>query len=44
MSVDKLQDTYDQRLEQIGAAITDVSEYTKANPWLALGGPSAQAF
>ena len=37
MSVDKLQETYDQRLEQIGAAITDVSDYTKANPWLALG-------
>ncbi len=37
VSVDKLQDTYDHRLEQIGAAITDVSAYTKANPWLALG-------
>ena len=37
MSVDKLQDTYDQRRQQIGRAITDVSEYTKANPILALG-------
>ena len=36
LTVDKLQAAYNEKLEQAGAALTDISDYTRANPWMAL--------
>lgn len=36
-SVETLQDAYSEKLDQAGAVLSDISDYTKANPWMALG-------